>query len=652
MLKVFRDNLKYLSWILWVVVGLFIFFIWADFGTLNRRGQGGGIGTTSNVAATVGNQKVSMKEFEASYRHLSSMYEQVYGDQFTTEVARQMGLPQRALNEAVDKKILTAEAEKMGFSVSDEEVRNEILSSPGFQDEKGQFIGEDRYLSLLHNAGLDTASFEDGIRQDILLRKLENAMAAGLYVSDEEVERSYREQVEKAKIRFVQVPRARFQVAGDIPQAEVASYFQAHKQEYRLPEQREAAYLVVDPSQMAAHAPVDDAAVRAYYDNHRDEFTTPDQVRARHILIKTDKRSPEEARKMIDAIQKRLAGGADFAAVAREASEDEGSKATGGDVGYFAHTGQMVKPFEDAAFSAEVGKVVGPVQTQFGFHLIQVTDKRPGGARTFPEVKDQIHNRLATERGTELAQTKAKELAAQIAKDKPGSAADLQAIAQKNPGVSYGTSGKIGRQDPVSGLGFAPAFNNAVFTLQKGQASGVVDTQRGPAIAWLQDIVAPRLPEQAEVEPRVRLALAQQKQQEMVMKQLADARATGKPLADIAKSLGVEVKESSEFGAQGAIPGIGFSPELSRAAMSLPVGQIGGPVADAQGAVLFEVTEHKAWDPIQFAQVREQTREQLRRQKIAELQSSLIERRRKELDIRFDPQALQQFGITESQPSS
>jgi peptidyl-prolyl cis-trans isomerase D len=644
MLKVFRDNLKYLSWILWVVVGLFIFFIWADFGTLNRRGGGGG--SAPNVAATVGDQKVTLKEFEASYRHLSSTYQQVYGDQFTPEVARQMGLPLQALNQAVNQKILLSEAERMGLTATDEEVQNEILNAPGFQDEKGQFIGEERYMALLRNNNLDSRSFEEGIRQDLLLRKLENAMASGLYVSDEEVERSYREQVEKAKIRFVQVPRASFQLdqTGAIPAGEVAAYFQAHKQEYRLPEQRQAAWLLVDPTKLTATA--DDAAVRAYFEEHKDQFSRPAQIRARHILIKTDKRSPEEARKMIDAIQKRLAAGADFATVARETSEDEGTKVKGGDLDYFPQ-GKMVKPFDDAAFSAEVGKVVGPVQTQFGFHLIQVTDKRPGGSQTFPEVRDQIRNQLALQKVGELAQTKAKELAAQLAKDKPGSAAEVEAIAKKNQGVVYGTSGKIGRQDPVGGLGFAPAFNNAIFTLQKGQASGAVDSQRGPVVAWLQDIFPPRLPELSEVEPRVRLALMQQKQQATVMQRLTAARATGKPLAEIAKSLGVEVKESSEFGAQGSIPGIGFSPELARAAMSLPIGQVGGPVADAQGAVLFEVTEHKAWDPIQFASIREQTRDQLRRQKVAMLQSSLIERRRKELDISFDPQVLQQFGITE-----
>src|SRR6185436_12560304 len=121
--------------------------------------------------------------------------------------------------------------------------------------------------------------------------------------------------------------------------------------------------------------------------------------------------------------------------------------------------------------------------------------------------------------------------------------------------------------------------------------------------------------------------------------------AAGKTLDQVAAELGLEIKESSEFGAQGAIPGIGANPELAKAALALNTGQMGEPVGDAQGALLFEVKERKSWDPIQFAAAREQTRESLRRQKLNDLESALLEQRRREMDVTFNPQLLEQFGI-------
>ena len=111
-----------------------------------------------------------------------------------------------------------------------------------------------------------------------------------------------------------------------------------------------------------------------------------------------------------------------------------------------------------------------------------------------------------------------------------------------------------------------------------------------------------------------------QKPQQIAMQKLQEARrqlATGKTLDQVAAELGVGVKETPEFGGQGTIPGIGYNPELAQAAMALPAGQVGGPMADAQGALLFQVTERKGWDPKQYAANREQTRSTLLQQKLA-----------------------------------
>ncbi|HEX3129074.1 MAG TPA: peptidyl-prolyl cis-trans isomerase [Thermoanaerobaculia bacterium] len=646
MLKVFRDNLKYLSWILWLVVALFIFFIWADFGTgLGRRGGGR---VSDNVAAHVGKQQVTMEEFERTYKRLEGLYRQIYGEQFTSEAARQMGLPLNALNQAVGQKILLEEARRMGLTATDDEVRERVLQEPAFKDAQGRFVGEEQYAEMLRNARYPSpAAFEAELREEILIKKLTDIMEANVYVSDQEVEKSYRDQVERARIRYIQLPRARFGQSAMVTDADVKSYFEKHKAEYRLPEQREAAYLVIDQAQLsstAGMAKVDDKAVQDYYQQHKEEFARPEQIHVRHIVVSPEGKSDAEAQAKIAAAKARLAKGEAFATVAREVSDEPAAKTSGGDLGYFGH-GQMDKDFEDAAFGAQVGSLIGPVKTKFGYHLIEVLDKRAAGTQPFEEVREMIRQRLSSEQTAKAAESRAKALAKKVADAKPKSGDDLKPLASPVEGVVFAETGPFGKQQPINGLGYAPAFANAAFALQKGGVSEAVQTPRGWAVLYLKDVKAPRLPELKDVEPQVRSGLVRQKQQDQALQQLRQAKASGKTLDQIAAEMGLEIKESSEFGAQGAIPGIGANPELAKSALSLSTGQMGDPVSDAQGALLFEVKERKSWDPIQFAAAREQTRESLRRQKLNDLEQALLEQRRREIDVTFNPQLLEQFGI-------
>lgn len=648
MLKVFRDNLKYLSWILWVVIGLFVLFVFVDFGS----GLGGQAGAPNSVAARVGDRVVTMEDFQREYRQLDQMYRQLYGEQFTPELAEQMRLPLQALERAVTSQILLAEGERLGLEVTDAEVRERILEEQIFRDAQGRFVGPEEYKRILSNIRYTPATFEKEIRQDLLRQKLQELLRAGIWVSDAEVERAYREQVEKAKIRYIQLPRTRFLQEAQVTPAELQSYFQAHRDEYKLPEQREGAYLLVETDAVRSQVQIPDEKLRAEYEAKTQELSHPEQVQARHILVRVnDQVTEEQARARLDAARKRIEAGADFGAVAGEVSEEPGAKERGGSLGWFGRE-QMVKPFADAAFSAQQGQVVGPVKTEFGLHLIQVTGKRAAGVTPFEEVKEQLRARLAFTGAQELAQKKAQELAAQLEKNPPKTPEDLAKVAQANPGVTSSPTGKFGPQDSITGLGPVQPLAAAAFALETGQVTQPVQVPRGWAILWVSAIHPPRVPELTEVEPRVRAALTAQKMQERALQRLQQARAGGAGLDQIATELGVEVKESPEFGAQGAVPGIGANPALVEAAMKLQPGQIGEPVADAQGALLFEVKERKSWDPIQFSSVREQTRASVQNERLNQLFASLIAERRREMGVKYDQKLLDSLGITSEQLAS
>jgi parvulin-like peptidyl-prolyl isomerase len=196
----------------------------------------------------------------------------------------------------------------------------------------------------------------------------------------------------------------------------------------------------------------------------------------------------------------------------------------------------------------------------------------------------------------------------------------------------------------VKGLGLAPQLTSAIFAAKQGDVTKAIEVPRGWAVAWLEAIHPAHLAELAEVEGKVRQQLTVRSQQDKLIELLTQAKA--KPFDQAAAELGIPPKESPEFSATGSIPELGAVPQLTKLAMTLPVGQVGGPVADSRGAVLFQVSERKAWDPAKFAAARDQTRRTLQQQRMETLLSSLLERRRRELGVDYNRQLLENLGVS------
>jgi peptidyl-prolyl cis-trans isomerase D len=648
MLKVFRDNLKYLSWVLWLVIAVFILFVFVDFG-----GSVPG-GTTANTAAVkVDGREVSYGEFERAYRQTEDTYRRLYGEQFSTETARQLGLPMQVLNGLIADRLLLDEAERMGLEVSDEELQREILAFPAFQREDGSFVGGEEYQRILRQSGMSSSGFEDLMRTELLTEKVRAVLAENIFVPEGEVERTYRRQVEQARIRFVRLPWSEIDADIEIDEEELAAFFDDHRDDYRIPERRAVEYLLVDRREIQTSLTVDDAEVRAYYDDNTNEFNREEQVRARHILLSVGPdRTAAEARAELEDARQKLADGADFAELARQLSDDPGSRDRGGDLGLFGR-GDMVAPFEAAAFGAEPGEIVGPVETDFGVHLIEVVDKQPGGSISFADAEQGIRSRLLAQRAQVAAEEKAAEISSRL-RGSSDEAADLESIAAEEGGVTYHSTDPFGRDDNVPGIGRASQFSVAAFELASGEISDPVPTAGGWAVLELLEIEEPRLPELEEVREAVENDLRESKLGRLAVDRLAAAAlalADGSTLEEQAEGLGLEVQESELFGADDPVAGIGRVPALANAALDLEEGAFGGPVEIDDGAVLFEVVERRHFDPATFTEEKENTRQTLEAEQLNDLLTVMLDARREEADIVFDPQLLATFAADE-QPAA
>lgn len=649
MLEWLRDNVRSFHWILWLVILTFVLGFVVMSPGLGGSGPGRGA-----AAATVGPDEVTKGEFFNAYENASQQYRRLYGERFTPELARQMDLPRQVLQSLVAKKIFVQESRRLGLTVSDEELLERILELPFFADENGKFVGRERYVAGVRQLGYSSPeAFEKVLREETMVEKLNAVMAANVYVPDSAVEADFRREAEKARIRFVELPGSRFAGEVSVDPAEIKTYFETRKEDYRRPQQRVASYVLVNTTKLRAGVEVTDTDLQSYFDQHRSEFEQQEQVRARHILLKIDDtRTEEAARTQLEAARRRIEAGAQFADVAKEMSEDQASKDRGGDLNYFGR-GQMIKEFEQAAFGVEVADparppLVGPVRTSFGLHLIQVLDKKAGGTPSLDQVKNQVRVRVQGERAQQIAEERATALAARIKKEKLSTDEQWNSLLVGADYLSIQKTPAFGEQDAVAQIGRVPELNSAVFALKQGEVSEPIKVPVGWVIARLDELKEPRLPELSEVEAQVRQALQRKKQEDRASAQLAFARTQltdGKTLDDVAAELGLEVKDSGEFGHGQPITGLGANNAVAEAALGSKVGEVGGPVATRQGALLFQVTERKTWDPAEFAKNKGEARSRLEAQQVQRLLASLVESRSRELNARFDPDLVESLGI-------
>ncbi len=644
MLKTFRENFKHLKWVLWGVIAVFVLFVFVDWG----MGSASGGRTGGDIAATVGSHKISLGEFQREYRETEDRYRQMYGKSWTPDLAKAMNLPTQVLNGLIDRRLFKDEANRLGLTVTDAEVRARLLRMPDGQGRPlfvrdGAFIGDAAYKRMLASVGLTPHEFEAQTRDQVLLEKLNRFYTEAVFVSDAELEEEFAARSVKAKASYVLVGTPQG-AAPSVTDAEAEAWFKQNGASYRQGEKRRPAWLLVDREKLRQSAVVTDADVASEYNGNIDSYRRKAEVKARHILYKSDGTPAQDAaaRAKSDAAMARLKKGADFAALAKAESEDPGSKESGGDLGSFG-PGRMVKEFEDPVFAAAPGTLVGPVKTPFGYHVILVEAKTPERVQPLFEVSTAIRARLAEQRASDEGKRLAQELADRLARKGGLSAADLKKLAVGN--VTFAEADFVSRGDAIPPFGPAPALSEAIFSLKEGLVSEPVSTPRGEAIVVVTAIRPPGDPTFAEVKARVVADLAAKKQEDAALAALKQAMVPGASLADVAGKLGVKVETPESFGKSGPVGSLGAPKAFLDAVFAAPVGELKGPVVvPGRGALAFQLLEKSVFDKAAFEAQKEQERDKMKNQRSGRLLQSLVGRRRAESKIDINREVLSRFG--------
>jgi peptidyl-prolyl cis-trans isomerase D len=633
MLDRMRRHRGWLKWSLALVVLSFIllYIPW-------NRMQSGAPVSSNSVVATVDGREITVARFQRVYRQQMQTYRNAYGGNLDERMLKQLGVDQRILQGLIEEEAALAEAENLGISASDEEVRTRIMSLPTFQ-ENGHFVGEARYRKMLEmaNPPLRPEDYEEQIRRGIVMEKLQGALTDWITVSDKDVETGFRHRNEKVKLAVVNFPADKFREATTATDAEVSAWFESHKSDYKIPEKRKIKFALIDTQPMRERMKVAQGDIERYYQENEKQYSTPEQVRASHILFKTEGKDEAAVRTQVEAVLKRAKSGEDFAKLANEFTDEEVGKTRGGDLDFFGR-GQMAKEFEDAAFALKPGEISDIVKSPFGLHIIKVTDKKAASTRPLAEVKAQIEDQIKSERAQTEGQRLADELDKQI--NKP---ADLDTIA-KNRGLTVSESGFFAREEPIAGLGMAPAVAERAFEMKTGEVSQAIRTMQGFAFVTVTGTQAERVPSLEEVKARVRDDVIKSKAADTARQRAAALLPQFKSgnFDAAAKSAGLEVKTTDLIARGAPIADVGVSPAVDAVAFGLQAGTVSDPIKTDNGAVVVKVLERKDVTPAEIAAGKQQLRDELLSERRNRFYSSYMTKARERMRINTYPTLLAQ----------
>jgi len=605
MLDRMRRHKGWLKWSLGLVVVTFILLYIPDF---LRAKDPAGSALPGDQIAQVNGRGVSVLEFRTAYQRQVAAYRQAYGANVSEQLLRQLGFEQQVLQQLINEQAMVAEGERLGMTVTDDEVRQRVLAMPEFQL-NGQFVGEEQYRAMLNTARppMTPGEFEAGLRRQLLVEKLRAVVTDWVAVTDAEADAEYARRNEKVKVQLVHVAASAFLGQVTATDAEIAAYFDGHKEAYRIGERRKVRYLLVDVESLRQGIIVPSREVERYYNDNIELYSTPEQVRASHILFKTEGKDEAAVRAAAEKVLQEAKGGADFAELAKKHSEDDSNAKLGGDLDYFAR-GRMVPEFDEAAFGAQPGLLPELVKTGYGFHIIKVVDKKAGSTRTFDEVKAQIREQLVGEKAQRLADVRAEEVAKEI--EAP---ADLDKVA-KARGWKVEETGFFAADEPILALGATPQVSAAIFALKEGEVSAPLRVGRGYAIAALSGRQDPALPKLDDVKDRVRTDVLSEKAGKAASEKAAAAAAALKAAPDFvaaAKKAGFEAKASELVARGAALPEVGVNAAVEKAAFALAAGSVSGPISTADGTTIVKVIERQDVKPDEMAASRESVRQDL-----------------------------------------
>jgi parvulin-like peptidyl-prolyl isomerase len=563
MMQTLRKYMKHVMWIVAVTFIGTIIFSWGMGGFKTKQSM-----AETGVIGSINDEKIMYQQFA---QMLEGEFRRVREQEKTEDLSeyRKSSIRDQAWQQLVREKLLSLEVEKQNVAATPEEVVFYMRNNPpDFVRSAEQFQTDGKFdMNKYHEALSDQRNFqawipvENYFKSVIPLQKLQQNVIASVRVSDAEALESYRMENDKVNVKYV--------------------FF--------------------DPAKTPVDNPmISEDAIKKYYKSHEKEYREPEQRKIRYVLFEIKPSAEDSAQTRNDCrdIIKQLREGADFAELAKEFSEDKSNAEKGGDLGFVAK-GSMVKPFEDAAFGAKIGEIVGPVQTPYGLHILQVSARKKEKGETQVQTRHILLSFKTSQESIESVNNRAEFFAEEVQKTKGKAFADI--AKQENLAVKETPLFRKGGFIP--GIGLSPRANYLAFTEKKGWVSQPLNSDPNVLVFQVMEIQKERIRPLADVKTSIQDALRTEKQKASA---LAAAAAFRQRIEDpnsfetLASGDSLQVQETGFFSALGYIPIIGRDMKFSAAAFKLKPGEISAAVEGVRGGYVIRLVQKQEMNPQAF----------------------------------------------------
>lgn len=516
--------------------------------------------------AIVNGELISGVEYRKAYRDMVNALQRQYGNLWSENLIEVFDLKNQALQQLIDEKLLSHEAQRVGLGVTEDEIQAEIMSYPAFQFQ-GRF-DERRYRAVLNQNRMAPEDFENTVRHVLLKDKISQLLTAFLPATEQELREYYTFQNREAKIQFVTFSPEAYKDSITFAPPQVETYFEEHQEDYRIPDQIRARYIEIGPEEFLDQTDVSSEEIRAYYEENLERYRMDKEIKARHILFKVAENADEQAVKAVENkakdVLEKARKGEDFEELARTYSEGP-SREKGGDLGFFS-SGQMVGPFEEVAFQMKAEEISDLVRTQFGFHIIKVEEVREARTKPLEEIRDEIEQTLRSLTAVDLAHEKALTLMDQMPYE-----VNLETYAKEH-GVTSHQTDYFSRKEDIPRIVGNDKLREVIFSLDPGTVSDVLEYENRFYLFQVADKKPAHLPELEDVAERVQedltLHLAREKARSEAEDLLKRLRQGGN-WEDLVRETELTPETSDFFKRGESIEGIGRAPELQEAVFGL-----------------------------------------------------------------------------------
>jgi peptidyl-prolyl cis-trans isomerase D len=522
---------------------------------------------------------------------------------------------QQVGQQLVQQDVLLQVADKLGIRASSDDVRQYLQTGPTgqvlFPD--GKFIGEDAYANLIsQRLNMSVGEFEDNVRKDIVVRRLQSLVTAGVTVSPQDVRSTYVKQNVKIKFDYAVISSDDLLKTIDPSDSDLEAFFKQNGPRYAaaVPEARQITYFAFTPNDVPGGIPQPtQQEIQQYYNDHQSDYQVPEQAKSRHILIKlapgADAKTDAAAKAKAEDVLKQLKAGGSWTDLAKKYSDDPGSKDAGGELG-FAQRGRMVPEFDNAIFTQKIGDIE-IVKSQFGYHVVQVEDRQPAHTQALNEVLPEIQATMERNASSQAQENYARTLTSEAGKnglEKTATAHHLEVV----------TTPPVQRTGVIAALPSSTELLTKAFATKQGEPPQFAATGEGYAVFQVTGIQPAHAPSFADWKSHVLDDYRNEKLPALLSQktdELAKAAKAENDLAKAAKEAGATVKTSDLVSPSGQVPDIGDLGEVAPQLFQLNVGDFSGPINAERNGVVAKIVDKQQPTEAEIQKNFDQTRDQI-----------------------------------------